>query len=42
MITKGVAIECAPFEAPPDDYVKDDSRNIAGVLLPVNGGYTAS
>ena len=41
MITKGVAIECAPFEAPPDDYVKDDSRNITGVLLPVDGGYTA-
>ena len=92
-ITKGVAIECAPFdircnvicpgtmpltnfimanpdkpfEAPPDDYVKfassfqpngriitaedcataalflacDDSRNITGILLPVDGGYTA-
>ena len=92
-ITKGVAIECAPFdircnaicpgtmpltnfimanpdkpfEAPPEDYIKyassfqpngriitaedcaaaalflacDDSRNITGVLLPVDGGYTA-
>jgi NAD(P)-dependent dehydrogenase (short-subunit alcohol dehydrogenase family) len=92
-ITKGVAIECAPFdlrcnaicpgtmpltnfimanpdkpfETPPEDYIKyastfqpngriitaedcaaaalflacDDSRNITGVLLPVDGGYTA-
>lgn len=92
-ITKGVAIECAPFnircnaicpgtmpltnfimanpdkpfEAPSEDYIKfasmfqpngrittaedcaaaalflacDDSRNITGVLLPVDGGYTA-
>jgi NAD(P)-dependent dehydrogenase (short-subunit alcohol dehydrogenase family) len=92
-ITKGVAIECAPFDircnaicpgtmpltnfimadpatpfaAPPEDYVKfassfqpngriitaedcaagalflacDDSRNITGVLLPIDGGYTA-
>ena len=92
-ITKGVAIECAPFdircnaicpgtmpltnfimanpdkpfEAPPEDYIEyastfqphgriitaedcaaaalflacDDSRNITGVLLPVDGGYTA-
>jgi NAD(P)-dependent dehydrogenase (short-subunit alcohol dehydrogenase family) len=92
-ITKGVAIECAPFDircnaicpgtmpltnfimadpehpfaAPPDDYVdfaasfqpngrivtaedcaaaalflaSDDARNITGVLLPVDGGYTA-
>jgi NAD(P)-dependent dehydrogenase (short-subunit alcohol dehydrogenase family) len=92
-ITKGVAIECAPFdircnaicpgtmpltnfimadptkpfEAPPEDYVKfastfqpngriitaedcaagalflacDDSKNVTGVLLPIDGGYTA-
>jgi len=92
-ITKGVAVECAPFDircnaicpgtmpltnfimadptkpfaTPPEDYIKfaatfqpngriitaedcataalflacDDSRNITGVLLPVDGGYTA-
>jgi NAD(P)-dependent dehydrogenase (short-subunit alcohol dehydrogenase family) len=92
-LTKGVAIECAPFDircnaicpgtmpltnfiladagkpfaAPPEEYVKyastfqpngriitaedcaaaalflacDDARNITGVLLPVDGGYTA-